>query len=145
MSTETFGPVEVYAFAFPHERVPDRVKAAVVDVIASGAVTLLDLLVIRKANDGAVEIVEAEDLGDQIDITDIEIARPGMAGQEDVDDVAAGLPPGTVAVMLVIEHTWSRGFVGELAASGGIVVAAERIPAEVVNELAALAGLSESE
>jgi hypothetical protein len=43
MTTSTYGPVEVVALGFPGERVPDTVQEAVLEVLADGVVTLLDV------------------------------------------------------------------------------------------------------
>ncbi|WP_454042090.1 DUF6325 family protein [Cellulosimicrobium sp. Marseille-Q8652] len=139
MASSSFGPVEIVAIAFPSDRVPSGVQTAVADVLAEGTVTLLDLAVVRRSENGDAEFLELTDLGDEIEITDIELSGAGLAGEEDLDEVAAGLAPGTSALVLVVEHTWARGVVGAAADADGVVLFSERIPAEVVNEVADLA------
>ncbi|MFD4991089.1 DUF6325 family protein [Cellulosimicrobium cellulans] len=139
MATSTFGPVEIVAIAFPTERIPHGVQASVLEVLAEGTVTLLDLAVVRRSEDGDVEVVEVTDLGDELEITDVELTGAGLAGEEDLDEVAAGLAPGTSALVLVVEHTWARGVIAATSAADGVVLLSERIPAEVVNEVADLA------
>jgi uncharacterized membrane protein len=139
MATSTFGPVEIVAIAFPADRIPADVQTSVLDVLAAGTVTLLDLAVVRRSEDGSVELLEVTDLGDELEITDVELTGAGLAGEEDLDEVAAGLAPGTSALVLVVEHTWARGVVGAARDAGGVVLLSERIPAEVVNEVADLA------
>jgi len=139
MATSPFGPVEIVAIAFPTARVPSGVQASVLEVLAEGTVTLLDLAVVRRSEDGDVEVVEVSDLGDELEITDVELTGAGLAGEEDLDEVAAGLTPGTSALVLVVEHTWARGVIAATSASDGVVLLSERIPAEVVNEVADLA------
>ncbi len=41
--------------------------------------------------------------------------------------------------MLAIEHTWARSVVAAVQESGAEVIATERIPADVVNQVIALA------
>lgn len=139
MAASTFGPVEIVAVAFPSDRVPVDVRAAVLDVLVEGTVTLLDLVVVRQSESGDVEILEVSDLGDVVELTDVELPGAGLAGQEDLEHVAGVLAPGTTALVLVVEHTWARGVVAATRAADGIVVLSERIPAEVVNEVADLA------
>ncbi|MCB7135575.1 DUF6325 family protein [Cellulosimicrobium marinum] len=139
MPISSFGPVEIVALAFPTSRIPDAVQAAVRDVLAAGTVTLLDLVVVRRSEAGDVEILELTDLGDEVEITDVELTSAGLAGEEDLDEVAAGLAPGTSATVLVVEHTWARGIVAAANENDGVVLLSERIPAEVVNEVADLA------
>lgn len=139
MATSTFGPVEIVAVAFPSDRIPAGVQASVLEVLAEGTVTLLDLAVVRRSDAGDVEVVEVTDLGDELEITDVELTGAGLAGEEDLDAVAAGLAPGTSALVLVVEHTWARGVITATSAADGVVLLSERIPAEVVNEVADLA------
>jgi uncharacterized membrane protein len=139
MATSTFGPVEIIAVAFPTDRIPAGVQASVLEVLAEGTVTLLDLAVVRRSDAGDVEVVEVTDLGDELEITDVELSGAGLAGEEDLDEVAAGLAPGTSALVLVVEHTWARGVVAATGAADGVVLLSQRIPAEVVNEVADLA------
>ncbi len=139
MATSTFGPVEIVAVAFPSDRIPAGVQASVLEVLAEGTVTLLDLAVVRRSDAGDVEVVEVTDLGDELEITDVELTGAGLAGEEDLDAVAAGLAPGTSALVLVVEHTWARGVIAATSAADGVVLLSERIPAEVVNEVADLA------
>jgi uncharacterized membrane protein len=139
MATSTFGPVEIVAIAFPTDRIPAGVQASVLEVLAEGTVTLLDLAVVRRSDAGDVEVVEVTDLGDELEITDVELTGAGLAGEEDLDAVAAGLAPGTSALVLVVEHTWARGVIAATTAADGVVLLSERIPAEVVNEVADLA------
>ncbi|MBD5785648.1 hypothetical protein IF650_05600 [Cellulosimicrobium terreum] len=138
MATSSFGPVEIVALAFPTDRIPAEVQTAVRDVLGAGTVTLLDLAVIRRDEAGDVEIIEVADLGDELELTDIVLSGEGLAGEEDLQDIADGLAEATSALVLVIEHTWARGVVSAATDAGGIVLASERIPAEVVNEVADL-------
>ncbi|PJI94063.1 DUF6325 family protein [Luteimicrobium subarcticum] len=140
-----FGGVDLVAVAFPEERIPDRVKEEIAAVVASGTVTLVDLVVVRRGNDGALTVIELEDLGDELDIDTIELPGGGLTGQEDIDEIAAGLPEGTSAIVLLFENTWARGFVQAANDADGVVLAHERIPGEVVNAVLDLAELDDDE
>jgi uncharacterized membrane protein len=139
MATSTFGPVEVVALGFPGDRVPETVQEAVLDVLASGVVTLLDLAVVRRDLAGDVEVLELDELGPHVRLTQVELPGAGLAGDEDLDEVAQGIAPGSCAVVLVVEHTWARRVVARTTATGGVVLAREHVPADVVNEVADLA------
>jgi uncharacterized membrane protein len=131
--------VEVVALGFPGERVPDTVQEAVLEVLADGVVTLLDLAVVRRAEDGTVVLLEVDELGPDVRLTRVELSGAGLAGEDDLHQVAQTLAPGTCAVVLVIEHTWARRVVARTAETGGVVLAREQVPAHVVNEVADLA------
>ncbi len=141
MPTDLFGPVELFMISFPEERVPESFRTAVLDVLEGGAVTLLDLTVIRKQTDGGLELLELDVIGDQLELKDIQLSAQGLIGDEDVAQLAGGLPDSGTTLVLAIEHTWARRVVGAVFDAGATVLATERIPAEVVNEVAALAEL----
>jgi|ERR1700677_2863070 hypothetical protein len=138
MAADTFGPVELFVIRFPQERIPESFRSSVLGVLAGGAVTLLDLMVIHHTDQG-LELLELEMLGDEVDLTTIELPAQGLIGNEDLEALAEELEVGTTALVLAIEHTWARSVVAAVRESGAEVIATERIPADIVNEVVALA------
>jgi hypothetical protein len=132
----SFGPVDLVALAFDAPRIPPAVSRAVLDVAASGAVTLLDLAVVRRGDEGELVILEAQDLGDEVDLVAIELPASGLTGDEDLREIGAEIDPGTSVLVLAIEHTWSRDLVAAAVAADAAVILHERIPAATVNEIA---------
>lgn len=143
MTVERYGPADLYVVAFPEDHVPDRVKDALLESLSSGVITLLDLTVIKRAEDGSVEVIEIENLGDEFDLTVIDATSTGLIGDEDIDAMVAQMEPSTTALAILLEHTWARSIAGAVLDSEAVVLAAERIPAAVVNEVAALAGVAD--
>ncbi len=137
----TFGPGELYVVAFPQERIPETVWAPVADAVRHGVITLLDLTVIRRRADGGLQIVEIEELGDEIDVTVVEAVATGLVGEDDLAEVTAGLEPGTSALVLLLEHTWARTIAAAVREAGAVVLATERFPSDVMNEVGAIAGV----
>ncbi len=137
--TLRFGPADVVALAFPTSRVPDAVREATLAALRSGVVTLLDLVVIRRSEADELEILELEDLEEDLGLAEFTVSRQGLTGQEDIDTFGAALAPGTTALVLVVEHTWARDIVATAADAGAIVLAAERVPAAVVEAVVELA------
>ncbi|MFD7307928.1 DUF6325 family protein [Promicromonospora sp. NPDC059942] len=140
----SFGPVELVGLAFDTPRIPPSVAQAVLDVAVAGAVTLLDLAVVRRDQAGDVEILEAQDLGDEIDLVAVELPASGLTGDEDLREIAAAVEPGTSVLVLAIEHTWSRELVTAAISADADVILHERVPAVTVNEIAALADTAAS-
>ena len=134
-----FGPVELVALAFDAPRIPPAVTRAVLEVAASGAVTLLDLAVVRRGDDGELAILEAQDLGDEVDLVAVDLPASGLTGDEDLREIAAAVDPGTSVLVLAIEHTWSRQLVSAAVEADADVILHERVPAATVNDIAALA------
>ena len=138
MAAETFGPVELFVIAFPQDRIPESFRSSVLGVLAGGAVTLLDLTVIHHTEQG-LEMLELEMVGDEVDLTAVKLPAQGLIGDEDLAALADGMEVGSTALVLAIEHTWARTVVAAVQESGAEVIATERIPADVVNQVIALA------
>jgi hypothetical protein len=130
-----YGPVEIYLIGFAGERPGPEVVGAIRDLVATETVNLLDLLFVTRSLDDELTVVEIEEVADAYGLNDLEVAEIGLAGSEDVDDLAEAVLPGTSAAVLVVEHVWAREFAQALARAGGVVLQSERIPAPVVNEL----------
>jgi hypothetical protein len=128
--------------ALPARSVVPPIQALVED----GAVEILDLAFIRKDASGAVEAVELEGLGsEEADaFADLTGEIHGLLSDEDLLLMGAELPPGSTAAVLVWENTAARAFKRSVAASGGVVVAHERVPAALVERDLAAIGMKAS-
>lgn len=135
MAQFTFGPVEFYLVGLEGDRPSPGVIGALAELIEAGAVRLLDFIVIAKSEDGDVTVTEIEDQTEQYGFGDVEFAAIGLAGDEDVEEFAELIEPGTAAALVVIELAWAKRLAEQVAASGAEVLAVERIPAPVVNAL----------
>ena len=135
---DSYGPVDFIVIAFPGERAGADVVAAFTDLVASGTVTVLDLVFVSKGADGTVRAVEIqEDADDAFGFGVVDLDVTGLTSSDDLDAVGEMLEPGTSAAVIVVEHTWARGFASAVMGAGGRVLMNERIPATVVNEAAA--------
>ncbi len=141
MADFEYGPVEIFLIGFEGERPGPDVVDAIVNVVGSGTVRLLDLLFVTKSFEtGDVIVLELDEVADEYGLPEFEVLEIGIAGEEDVADFAEDLAPGTSAALLVVEHTWAREFAEAIFNAGGAVLRTERIPAPIVNEIAAMTG-----
>lgn len=60
-----------------------------------------------------------------------------MLSDEDIADLGADLAPGSSAAILLFEHVWATRFRDAVLGSGGELLAAIRIPKEVVDAVVA--------
>jgi|tagenome__1003787_1003787.scaffolds.fasta_scaffold19153839_2 uncharacterized membrane protein len=131
------GPVELYLIGFDGERPGPEVVDALLDLNDTDTVRLLDLLFVTKTDAGDVTVIELDEVDEAWGLSGIAGDELGLAGEEDVEDLADAIEPGTSAALLLVEHLWVRSFAEALDKAGGKVLVVERIPAPVVNELAA--------
>ncbi|MET0956063.1 MAG: DUF6325 family protein, partial [Cryobacterium sp.] len=139
MAEFEYGPVEILLISFEGDRPGPALSEALLDLMEEKTITLLDLVFVARSAAGDLRIVEVEELPDRAELPDLELGELGLAGLEDVEELAGQLPPGSSAAVLVIELTWARRFSSVLAASGGAVLHHERIPAPIVNAVLAVA------
>jgi hypothetical protein len=139
------GPVEYLVVEFPGTQFHGDLVAALTDLVASGTVRILDLVLVRKESDGTVDSLEIDDLDDEVRalFTDLDGEYDGLFSDEDVALAAEALDPGHMAAAIVFENTWAARFVTALRAADGVVVVNERIPAEIVD--AAMAAFATEE
>jgi uncharacterized membrane protein len=139
MTTFTYGPAEVFVAAFRGGLPDSAVLGALTDLIAADTVRLLDMLLVSRADDGTVEVREIDDVTPPGFAGPIELEARGLAANDDIDEVADSLDPGTSAVIVVIEQLWAKSLAERFAGSGSHLVWSARIPAPELNDLAAAA------
>jgi Family of unknown function (DUF6325) len=131
---DELGPVDYIVVEFPGSRFNGTIAPALADLVDRGVVRVLDLLVLKKADDGSVEAFELGDLGDD-ELGEFRALETGLAmllSEDDVTSVAAALEPGSSAAVLVYENTWAAPFASAVRHSGGQLVASGRIPVQAL-------------
>lgn len=129
-TTDVHGPIDFVLLQFPTDRLTGEASRALTDLVERGIVRIYDLLVIRKDESGAVEVLEIENPAHGASsFAYFSGARSGILGDEDAEEAASAMDAGTVAVLIVYENTWAIPFVAAARQSGGELVASARIPA----------------
>ncbi|MDZ8172984.1 DUF6325 family protein [Microbacterium xanthum] len=129
-----YGPVELYLVGFEGERPDAGTMAALSDLLENGLMRLLDLVLISKSGDGDITVAEIE-----ADEFALELHEVGIAGEEDIAELAELVPPGGSAMLVALELSYARELAQRVNASGAVVLSAERIPAPIVNAVMDLA------
>lgn len=132
--SEGYGPVDLYLLGLPDELPDPSSMAALMKLVDEGAFRVLDLVVIARDDHGETSFIEAADLvGFDLD----QFGATGLVGHEDIVGLATGIPRGTSALVIAVELLYHRELSRRVAQSGATLLAYERIPAPVVNALAA--------
>ncbi|MFF0433541.1 DUF6325 family protein [Streptomyces sp. NPDC004327] len=131
---EDMGPVDYLVIEFPGNRMTGEAFPMLLDLVDRGIVRILDLLFVRKDEDGSVVALELRDLdadGD-FDLSVFEGSSSGLLGQDDLDEAGAALQPGNAAGILVYENLWAAPIARALRRSGAQLVAGGRIPVQAL-------------
>ncbi|GAA1058147.1 hypothetical protein GCM10017608_05500 [Agromyces luteolus] len=143
MTAFEYGPVDVYVVSFEGDRLDEATASALGELMVGDEIRLLDLLIVSRDGDGEVTVREYEEFRDDAGFTVVELEASGVIGDEDIDELADTIPPGTSGAIMAIELLWAKKLASAFAASGGDVLQVERIPATVVNEVLAEASYEE--
>jgi len=134
-SIEEMGPIDYVVLEWPGKQPQGEVAPLILDAVDRGLIRVLDFAIMVKGEDGSIAAVDLGELeGDAFAAFDG--ASSGLIGQEDLEEAATALEPGTSAAILVWENLWAAPIAVALRKSGGQLVASGRI--EIQAFLAAL-------
>jgi uncharacterized membrane protein len=142
-TNDAHGPIDFVLLEFPNDRTDGTAAEALADLVEAGTIRLLDLVVARKEDDGTVEVIEIDALGDVAGFVQFSGARSGLLADSDVQQAGDAMSPGTTAALIVFENAWAAPFVAAARKNGGEVIASMRIP--VTDVIAALDALDAEE
>jgi hypothetical protein len=125
------GPIDYVIVEWPGRQPNGEAAPHLIDLVDRGLIRIIDLAFIAKGEDGSVARLEIADLGGEVAaFAEFEGASTGLLSEEDADEAANALEPGTSAALLVYENTWAAPFAAAVRRSGGELVASGRIPAQ---------------
>jgi hypothetical protein len=133
-SLDELGPVDYLIVEFPAGQqnfTGDGVRE-LVRLHESGIIRVMDILILQKAEDGTVMAQELGDLGDSDELVALEGQLVQTLAEDDVENLAAAMDPGSVAGVLVYENTWAAPFASALRRAGGQLIANGRIPIQAL-------------
>jgi len=135
--TETIddlGPVDWVVIEFPGSKLNGEIAPVLKDYVDRKLIKVLDLLFLKKDDDGSVEAFEASDLedGEIGELRAYETKLAMLLSEQDVLDLAETIEPGSSAAVLVWENSWAAPFATAVRHSGGQLVASGRIPIQAL-------------
>jgi Family of unknown function (DUF6325) len=128
------GPVDYLVVEFPSgaTNFDGAMAAELATLVDTELIQLLDLLILRKADDGSIEAFEMDDLEGGDDLRALESHIAELLAAEDVVNLAEAIEPGTTAGVVVWENTWAAPFASAVRRAGGQLVANGRIPIQAI-------------
>ncbi|MFZ0090532.1 MAG: DUF6325 family protein [Solirubrobacteraceae bacterium] len=142
------GPVQLLVVGFPTDEPHANLRAELQRLREDPAIRLIDLVHVRKHEDGQVERIEVSDLdhdeavqlgamvgaliglgaggeeGAEVGaIAGAQIADDGGALGADLWYVDDQIPPGTAATVALVEHRWAIGLRNQIREAGGMLLA----------------------
>jgi hypothetical protein len=140
---EEMGPIDYIILEWPKQQPTGEAIPLILDLVDRGIIRILDVAVLAKDTDGSVSSLELGALGGDDAFAEFEGAQSGLIGEDDLEEAASALEPGTTAAVLIWENRWAAPVAVALRRSGGQLVASGRIPIQaIIASLDALEGAS---
>jgi hypothetical protein len=131
---DVVGPVDWIVIEFPGSKFNGDIAPILRDYVDRKLIKVLDLLFIKKENDGSFEAFELPDLEDgeagELRAHEAELAM--LLSEQDVLDLSEAIEPGSSAAVLVWENLWAAPFGTAVRHAGGQLVASGRIPTQAL-------------
>jgi Family of unknown function (DUF6325) len=141
---DELGPIDYLIVEWPDRQPTGEAAPILLDLVDRGLIRIIDLAFIFKDDDGSVTMLESAAIAAESQpFEELVGAASGLLSQEDAEEAAAALEPGTSAAILVYENSWAAPFAAALRRSGAQLVANGRIPVQGI--LAALDAAEGSE
>ncbi len=136
INVDQLGPVDYLVVRFPEgkARFTGEMADELKQLIESGTIRVLDLVILAKSAEGSIDATELRDVDDS-DIGEFRGLERDLAvllAQEDVERIGEMLEPASAAAILVWENSWAAPFGSAVRRSGGELVTSGRIPTQAL-------------
>jgi hypothetical protein len=133
--------VEAIVVVVPERPALHAVADRLVEVLAWGSVSLLDLLVCRRdAETDALVVLEAGEVPELAGLVQAAEAGKGLGAVltvRDAEVATLALEPGSIAVVVLVEDRWARPIADAVRDGGGKVLGGARVPGSRVRAVLA--------
>jgi Family of unknown function (DUF6325) len=131
---DEIGPVDYAVIAFPGNQFNGDIAPALADLVEAGTIRLIDAAFVSKDENGDIssfEVTElAPDVRDRLDALNLEVQ--GLVNEQELQAIGQELEANSSAALLVWENTWARKVAQKMRDAGGVLIAFERVPHNVV-------------
>ena len=111
-SLDELGPVDYIVVEFPAgaSNFTGEMAAELLALVDSGTIRVIDVLILTKNEDGAVEAMELSDIDELGPLQAVEAELAELLAADDVEHLAAAMEPGSTAGVLIWENLWAAPF-----------------------------------
>jgi len=131
---DELGPVDYVIVEFPAgaSNFTGEMATELLALSDAGTIRVIDILILTKDQDGAVDAMELSDLEElgELEVLEAELAE--FLAEEDVEHLAAAMDPGSTAGVLIYENLWAAPFASAARRAGGQLIANGRIPIQAI-------------
>ena len=131
---DEIGPVDYAVIAFPGNQFKGEIAPALADLVEAGTVRIIDVAFVGKDETGEIFTLELTQLDPDVQagLETLDIDVQGLLNEEELLAIGEELEPDSSAALLVWENVWARKVAQTMRDAGGVLVAFERVPHNVV-------------
>lgn len=131
---DELGPIDFVVVEFPegHQHFTGEMVEELLRLVEAGTIRVIDVLILAKDDDGSIEAMELADVEDLGPLVELEAELAELLAEDDVEQLAAAMEPGSVAGVLVYENLWAAPFASAARRAGGALIANGRIPIQAI-------------
>ena len=128
------GPVDYLVVEFPAgaSNFTGEMAKELLALVDGGVIRVIDVLILTKDENGSVDAMELSDVGELGELEAVEAQLADLLAEEDVENLAAAMEPGSTAGVLIWENLWAAPFAAAARRSGGQLIANGRIPIQAI-------------
>jgi hypothetical protein len=133
-SLDQLGPVDYVVVEFPAgaSNFTGEMAKELLALVDAGTIRVIDVLILTKNEDGAVDAMELSDIENLGPLQKVEAELAELLTADDVVHLAAAMDPGSTAGVLIWENLWAAPFASAARRSGGQLIANGRIPIQAI-------------
>jgi hypothetical protein len=139
---QELGPIDYIVLEWPGRQPNGEAAPLLADLVDRGIIRILDIAFMTVGDDGSIVALDLGALGEETEFAEFAGASSGLLGQDDLEEAAKALEPGTSAAVIIWENRWAAPVASAMRRSGGQLVASGRIPVQAI--LAALDATEET-
>jgi uncharacterized membrane protein len=133
------GSLEYVVLGFEDHQFASEVLPELNAIQESGLMRAVDLVFVVKEADGTVAVQEVSGLSKE-ELAAYEGLADDLAGlltAEDIEHLARQIPPGTSAVIVLFEHTWTLRLANAVRRAGGVFFAGGMVAPDAFEKVSA--------
>ena len=131
---DEIGPVDYAVIAFPGNQFKGEIAPALADLVEAGTIRLIDTAFVGKDENGDIFTLELNELDPRVQegLSALNIEVQGLLNEDEILAIGQDLELDSSAALLVWENVWARRVAQTMRDAGGVLVAFDRVPHNVV-------------
>ncbi|HEY5005897.1 MAG TPA: DUF6325 family protein [Ktedonobacteraceae bacterium] len=131
------GPLEYVVIGLQDHHSTSELLPELNAIQENGHIQVRDLLFVNKAADSTVTLQEINDLSEeeQQPYSALQENLTGLLTAQDIEHLAGEIPPGTLAVVVLLEHTWTLNLTEAVRKAGGVLFAGGMVTPEALTQV----------